>query len=95
MAVSIHMFLVTDDAEGLFLGLLSQSPALSSLSHTADAPWISVLHMIMYVSVSFSAHFPPSPFFPHVHKSVPYTCVSTAAQQIDSSVPSSLSPYMR
>ena len=95
MAVSIHMFLITDDVEWLFLCLLSQSPALRPLSHTANAHWISVLHMIMYVSMSFSAHFPPSPFFPHVHKSVPYMCVSTAAQQIDSSVPSSLSPYMR
>ena len=30
---------------------LSQSPSLSSLSHTANCHWLSVLHMVVYVCV--------------------------------------------
>ena len=85
---------MSNDVERLFLCSLSQSPGLSSPSHTANAHWTSVLHTIMCVSVLFSAHFPASPFLPHGNKSVPYVYVSIGALQIDSSVPSLSIPYM-
>ena len=30
------------------LSMLSQRPSLSSLSHTANSHWLSILHMVMY-----------------------------------------------
>ena len=69
---------------------LSQSPSLSSLSHTANSCWLSVLHMAVYM---FSWQSPRSshPLLPpptcHV-KSVLCGCVSMAVLQIGSSVPS-------
>ena len=63
---------------------------LNSLSHTANPHWLSIFHMVMCVSMFFSSYIPPSPSSPtsHVHKSVLNVCVSTAALQIGSSVPS-------
>ena len=44
---------------------LLQSPGLSSQSHTANSHWLSILHMVMYVSVllsPYSPYIPCSPF---------------------------------
>ena len=52
---------------------LLQSSGLSSLSHTADSPWLSILYMVMYMSPCYSHHsshpllLPTPP--PRVHKS--------------------------
>ena len=54
---------------------LSQSHSLNSLSHTANSHWLSILHMVMYVSILLSPYVPPSPSFPHpshVLKSLPF-----------------------
>ena len=71
---------------------LLQSPSLSSLSHTGNSHWLSVLHIAVCIFPCYSLHLShlllPPPL-PHVHKSVLYTCVSIATLQIDSSVPSS------
>ena len=40
---------------------LSQSTSLSSLSHTANSHWRSILHMLIYVSVLLSPFVPPFP----------------------------------
>ena len=44
---------------------LSQSPGFSSLSHTANFHWLSILHMVVYVSMlpSHLLHPHPSSFF--------------------------------
>ena len=55
-------------------------PQSEFLSHPANSHWLSMLHMIMYVSVSLSPYIPPSPSSPHphsVHKTVLYVCVFT------------------
>ena len=39
---------------------LSQSTGLSSPCHTAESPWLSVLHMVTYVSILYQ-FAPPSP----------------------------------
>ena len=69
---------------------LTQSPCLSFLSHRANSHWLSILHMVMYVSLLLSPYLPTSPSsFPScVPKSVLNICVSTAALQVVSSVPS-------
>ena len=43
------------------LSRLSQSPCLSSLSHTANSHWLSLLHMVMYVSILLSPYIPLLP----------------------------------
>ena len=43
---------------------LLQSPNLSSLSHTANSYWLSILHMVMYVSMLLSSCIPHSPYSP-------------------------------
>ena len=53
-------------------------PRLSSLSHRANSHWLSILHMVMYVS-GYSLHIshpllPPGPAS-CVHKSVLYVCL--------------------
>ena len=71
-------------------GLLP-SPGLSSLSHTANSHWLSILHMVMYVSMLLSPCLPPSPspLNPNsVHKFVLNVCVSTAVLQKCSLLPS-------
>ena len=51
---------------------LFQSPRLSSLSHTENSHWLSIFHMVMYVSMLFSPYIPPSPS-PHPAP-CPYIC---------------------
>ena len=43
---------------------LSQSPGLSSVSCATNSHWLSVLHMVMYVSLLLSQFIPASPWFP-------------------------------
>ena len=43
------------------LSMLSQSPSLSSLNHTANSHWLYILHMVMYVAMLLSPYIPPSP----------------------------------
>ena len=38
---------------------LSMSPGLSSLSHTANSNWLSVLHVVVYVSMLLPPYIPP------------------------------------
>ena len=46
------------------------STGLSSLSHTANSPWLSILHMVLYMFPCYSLHSSHS-LTPHcVHKSV-------------------------
>ena len=40
---------------------LIQSPCLSFLSHTANSPWLSILHMVMKVSMLLVPYISPSP----------------------------------
>ena len=50
---------------------LLPSPVLSSLRHTANSHWLSILHMAMYVSMSLSPYIllsPSSPTPSHVHR---------------------------
>ena len=54
---------------------------LSSLHHTANSHWLSILHL---VSIYFNATLPICPHC--VHKSVFYVCVSIAVLQMGSSV---------
>ena len=66
---------------------LSQSPCLSFLSHSANPYWLSILHMVLYISMLLSPYISPSPFsHPRVHRSVLYVCFSIAALKINSSV---------
>ena len=46
------------------LSMLSHSPSLSSLNHTANSHWLSILHMVMYVAMLLSPYIPPSPSTP-------------------------------
>ena len=41
-----------------------KAPAFSSLCHASDSHWLSILHMVMYVSMLFSQIIPPSPYPP-------------------------------
>ena len=71
---------------------LLRSPSLSSLSHTANSHWLSILHMVVYMLPFYFIHsshplLPPPPRA-HVHKSVLYVCISIALQT-GSLVPSS------
>ena len=66
------------------------NPGLSSPSHRANFHWPSALHMIVYMLPCYSLQssqplLPPSAF---VHKSVLCVCISTAALQTGSSIPS-------
>ena len=38
-----------------------RAQGLSSLCHTTNSYWLSILHMVMYASVLFSQFIPPSP----------------------------------
>ena len=69
---------------------LSQSSCLSSLSHTANSHWLSVLHRILLsFYVTLSIYFPFSLLSSHLlHRCVLYVCFSIAALKINSSVPS-------
>ena len=68
---------------------LSQSPGLSSLHHIAT-PAGSLFYMWWCVCFHAALSIHPTLSFPHcVHKSVLYVCISTAALQIGSAVPSS------
>ena len=40
---------------------LIQSPCLSFLSHTANSHWLSILHMVMFVSTLLFPYISPSP----------------------------------
>ena len=74
---------------------LSQSPCLSSLSHTAHSHWLSVLHMVLYISILLSPYISFSLLSSHlVHRSVLYVCFSIVSLKINSSVPSLQSPYI-
>ena len=70
------------------LGCL-RSPDLRSLHHIANFHWLPnfayiILYMLQWYSLNLSHHF-----LPHcVQKSVLYVCISTAALQTGSSVPS-------
>ena len=61
---------------------LLQSPDLSSLSHTANSHWLSILHMVMYMLPCYSLHPSHLLLLSHsrVHKSSFYVCISIAAQ---------------
>ena len=49
--------------------ITKQSLDLSSLSHTAKSHWLSIQHMVMYVSMLLCIHRTLSFLFPsHVHK---------------------------
>ena len=67
------------------LGLVpSRASVLSSLSYTAKSHWLSILHMVMYVSC-YSLHTSHPPLPPPsscVHKSVLSVCASIAADEI-------------
>ena len=58
-----------------------QSPCLSFLSHTANSPWLSILHIVIQVSMIFCCSFHTShPLLPspNAHKSILYVCFSIA-----------------
>ena len=71
---------------------LSLRTCLSSLSHTANSHWLSVLHRILLsFYVTLSIYFPFSLLSSHLlHRCVLYVCFSIAALKINSSVPSFL-----
>ena len=54
---------------------LSQSPSLSSLSHTANSHWLSILHMLAYMFPRYSLHLSHS-LLPTPPPCVPYVCIS-------------------
>ena len=54
---------------------LSESPGLSSLSHTANSHWLSILHMLAYMSPCYSFHLSHS-LLPTPPPCVPYVCIS-------------------
>ena len=49
---------------------LLQSPCLSSLSHTANFHWLSILHMVVYMLPCFFLHLSHPFHVPHGHSSV-------------------------
>ena len=53
---------------------LLQSPCLSSLSHTENCQWLSVLHMVRKVSKLLFPYIPPSPSSPPPLTSCPQVC---------------------
>ena len=63
---------------------LSLNPCLSSLSPTTISHWLSILHVVMYVSMLVSPYIPPSLSSPAscVHKPVLCVCVSTGVWSI-------------
>ena len=38
-----------------------RAPALGALDHIPNSHWLSILHMVMYISMLFSQIIPPSP----------------------------------
>ena len=58
---SVHGIFQAKVLEWLPLPRLSQSTSLSSLSHTANSHWLSVLHMVVYM---FNHMFGTSVLFP-------------------------------
>ena len=54
-------------------------PGLSSLSHMPNFHWLSILHLVMYISMLLSPQVSPSPSCPptpsHVQKSVLFVCL--------------------
>jgi len=97
-AIGIHVFPLSSasllPSSPSHLSRLLQSPSLSSLSHTANSQWLSVLHMVIYISMLLSLYIHRLLLLPRVHKSVLYVYVSIAALQIISSVPSFCIPYI-
>ena len=72
----------------------TQSSCLSLLQHTANSHWLSILHMVIYVSMLLFQSVLPSPS-PTVSTSLVFhVCVSTAALQIRSLVLSFYIPYI-
>ena len=67
---------------------LSQSSGLSFLSHTASSHWLFYSWWCVCFHATTLSVRPTVSFLSCVHKSVPYVCVSIAALQICSSVPS-------
>ena len=63
---------------------LSRSFGLSSLSHTVNSHWLSILHMVMYMSSCYPLHLSHHLLhLPHcVHKFALCVCISAAALQI-------------
>ena len=72
---------------------LSQSPSLSSLSHTANSHWLSILHMLVYMFSCYCLHatlsiLPPSPSCSRplvssplrAHKSALHVCLGAFCQ---------------
>ena len=58
---------------------LIQSPCLSFLCHTANSPWLSILHMVIrYPCYCFYTSHPLLPSS-HVHNSILHVCFSTVA----------------
>ena len=53
---SVHGIFQAKVLEWLPLPRLSQSTSLSSLSHTANSHWLSVLHMVVYILLCSSLH---------------------------------------
>ena len=67
----------------------SHPSRLSSLFYTANFHLLSILHMVICVYFYAVVSIRPTLSFPYcVYKSVPYVCISLAALQIGSSVPS-------
>ena len=64
---------------------LLPSPSLSFLSHTASSHWLSILHVVMYVSWLLSPSLSPSPSsLPTTSRSLCSVSVSIAALRIGS-----------
>ena len=61
--------------------LVVTEPGLSSLNHTANSHWLSLSHMVMYVSLLLSPLVPPSPRVPAT--STPPHTVSTSLFSMD------------
>ena len=93
-AIGIHVFHLPPHS---ILPGCYRAQALGALHHTSKSNWLSILHMVMYVSLLFSQIIPPSPsptgskihffFFCYVY-------VSFAALHVVSSIPSSEIPYL-
>ena len=58
----------------------SETTELSSLCHTANFHWLSILHMVIYIFQCYSLLICPTYFFPWcVHMYILYICVSIPA----------------